>query len=737
VLLEEGHALVADFGVAKALAAAADAHTLTSVGVALGTPAYMAPEQAAADPATDHRADLYAFGVVAYELLAGRAPFAHRAPHAQLAAHAAEVPEPVTAHRPRVPADLAALVMRCLEKRPADRPQSAEELLAVLDAAHTPSAGMLAAGGPARTGSRPLLRLRRRAVMAVALALALAGAGAGATLYARRGPDPRRIAVAVFENQTGDPALDPLGRMAADWITQGLTQTHVLDVVHSAATFYAAPGEGPAGARGGTDRVRALAAATGAGTVVWGTYYRQGDSVRLQAQVTDARRGTLLRAIEPVSGPAQRPMDAVERLRQRVTAGLATMFDQRLAAMATNMIEPPSVESYREFVLGLELFYRTQYPEAIAHFARAAALDSSQSRSTGNAALLWVAVAYANQNRYAQADSMVGMLASQRERLSAADQAWLGWVAAGIQGDRGERLRLTRRLEELSPGNPLVALLHGFAAVEANRPREALEAFRRIDARGPMGEWPAYWQRYTRAHHMLGAHDQELALARRARERFPTNATLFCEVRALAALGRVGEVGRRLEASVTEPAHPAVRTTAADVMLAAAFDLRAHGHPAAARAAAERAIRWHLARPAAERTSEATRAALARALYVAGRWDEARAHFEALARAQPDNVDYAGHLGALAARRGDRREAVRIAAQLEASTTPYLRGRHTRGRAAIAALLGEDERAVALLRDALAQGYDYHAVTPVLHVDVDLESLRSYPPFQELLRPRG
>ncbi|HEV7389705.1 MAG TPA: protein kinase [Gemmatimonadaceae bacterium] len=135
ILLTEQHAVVADFGVAKALRAATenDASGLTSVGVTLGTPAYMAPEQAAADPDVDHRADLYAFGVVAYEVLTGKAPFAGRSPQAMIAAHITEAPDAVARHRPSVPPSLAELVMRCLEKRPLDRPQRAEDILRELD----------------------------------------------------------------------------------------------------------------------------------------------------------------------------------------------------------------------------------------------------------------------------------------------------------------------------------------------------------------------------------------------------------------------------------------------------------------------------------------------------------------------------------------------------------------------------------------------------------------------------
>src|SRR5881409_4499281 len=104
VLITGKHAVVTDFGVAKAVSASSGQSTLTSLGVALGTPAYMAPEQAAADPNTDHRADIYALGSLAYEMLAGRTPFTAPTPQALLAAHITQTPEPVSKHRPAVSA---------------------------------------------------------------------------------------------------------------------------------------------------------------------------------------------------------------------------------------------------------------------------------------------------------------------------------------------------------------------------------------------------------------------------------------------------------------------------------------------------------------------------------------------------------------------------------------------------------------------------------------------------------
>jgi eukaryotic-like serine/threonine-protein kinase len=151
IMLSGRHALVVDFGVAKAVSAAKQAQplsgtshdSLTQIGTSVGTPAYMAPEQAAGDPDVDHRADIYAAGVVAYEMLAGRTPFSG-APQKVLAAQISGTPEPISAAAPHTPPAIAALVMRCLEKDPAARFQSADEMLAALESLTTPDAGAAA-----------------------------------------------------------------------------------------------------------------------------------------------------------------------------------------------------------------------------------------------------------------------------------------------------------------------------------------------------------------------------------------------------------------------------------------------------------------------------------------------------------------------------------------------------------------------------------------------------------------
>jgi serine/threonine-protein kinase len=147
ILLADDDAVVADFGVAKALSAAADpGSSLTSGGIALGTPGYMSPEQASGDPATDHRTDIYAVGAMAYQMLSGDQVFTARSPQAMFAAHAVQRPEPIGSRCPAVPSQLAELIMRSLEKRPDDRPQTAREMLAGINAMAAPTDATIFSG---------------------------------------------------------------------------------------------------------------------------------------------------------------------------------------------------------------------------------------------------------------------------------------------------------------------------------------------------------------------------------------------------------------------------------------------------------------------------------------------------------------------------------------------------------------------------------------------------------------
>jgi eukaryotic-like serine/threonine-protein kinase len=177
VLIEERHALVSDFGVAKALSEATDSANQrnSTAGLSIGTPAYMAPEQAAGDPAIDHRADIYALGIVAYEMLTGDVPFDAPTPQGMLAAQVAVEPAMLRTRRLEVPPMLEALVMKCLVKDPGGRFQRADEILSALEAMGTPSLPGFggATASPTPSGSTGLPRPVRLALIVGGLVLAI------------------------------------------------------------------------------------------------------------------------------------------------------------------------------------------------------------------------------------------------------------------------------------------------------------------------------------------------------------------------------------------------------------------------------------------------------------------------------------------------------------------------------------------------------------------------------------
>jgi len=729
VLLSDRHAMVTDFGVAKAVSEARGREQLTTAGVALGTPAYMAPEQAAADPHIDHRADIYAVGALAYELLTGRPPFLGTTPQMVLSAHIAENPEPVTKFREAVPPALELLVLRCLEKKPADRWQSAEEMLPHLEALATPS------GGTTPIGTIGIDRPRRRwgviglatAVVVVLAAVVVAKwipFGGGVEL------NPNRVLVIPFDNRTGDESLEQIGAMAADWLTEGLWELagvvepvpveQVRQLLRAQAEGSAAPGMNTEG----------LAEATGAGTVVSGSYYQRGDSLEFQAQVFSAIEGTILGGTQPVSGSVEDPGKAIGLMRGYVTGILAARFDPLMRIEIPASVRPPSYEAFQAYSSGLSAWVDGDFTEALRHLERASALDTTYVR----ASILAIS-AYHNLGQLAVAESLAVEAGKSSEGLSAYDRLRLDFILASLRGDRVGAYRAVREAARLVPGGTTHWAAIG-NAVDVNRPREALEIQVELQPHIPNapGSSPVfYWNSLTSAHHLLGDHHSELAVARSGREAWPSLLPVGAyEVRALAGLGDIETLSELIEESLT--LRPERGWTPADVIRTAYRELVVHGYPEEAGQVLGRAYEWHEGRRLEDAQSELGRFDLAQTQYLDGQLDEAGRSMEGLATEFPENVDYLGYLGVIAARQGDQQGARQLAGQLRDFEQPYIRGRHTLWRARIFSLLGDKDGAVALIREALSQGRTYGLG---LHADLDFQSLWDHPPYQELMRPKG
>ncbi len=290
VLLTDEFALVADFGVARALSASTTQSDsrLTSSGVALGTPTYMAPEQALADPEIDHRADIYAFGVLAYEVLTGSPPFKGKSAQATLAAHVVQAPDSIESKREGIPATVGAMVMKCLEKKPSDRPQTAGDLIPVFDSATaTQSQPTLAYVSTATAAARPQRKLWHWGIAIAAVLLVIAAGWSAVTRMRGQTSSSALNSVAVL------PLVNVGGNKADEYFSDGMTDELAIALarlpglrVASRTSAYSFKGKNA--------QVQDIGRALNVNAVIEGTVKRDGSKLRVTAQLTNVRDGLSL-----------------------------------------------------------------------------------------------------------------------------------------------------------------------------------------------------------------------------------------------------------------------------------------------------------------------------------------------------------------------------------------------------------------------------------------------------------
>ena len=377
VLITGRHAVVTDFGVAKALSASTGESSLTSIGVALGTPAYMAPEQASADPHVDHRADIYAFGAMAYEMLSGRPPFSGP-PQMVLAAHVTQAPESVSARRQSVPAPLATLVMRCLEKKPADRYQTAAELHQQLELMATPSGGAAPTTAVAAAAPAPVARSKTLRWAAVAAAVAVVGAVA---LFASRqlggnsgssSLSPDIVAVLPFRVAGADPSLHYLRQGMLDLLQAKLTGEggpRAADARSVLAAFRDAGGSDQEDVPDGA--LLQIARKVGAARVLQGSIVGPPDHVVITAAVLEMP-GTRILAQTSVEGPKDSLFPMVDRLTVQLLALGAGATQQQLSTLTT-----VNLEALRAYLEGQAAHRRGAFVHATQSLLRAVQIDST------------------------------------------------------------------------------------------------------------------------------------------------------------------------------------------------------------------------------------------------------------------------------------------------------------------------------------------------------------------------
>jgi DNA-binding SARP family transcriptional activator/TolB-like protein len=607
------------------------------------------------------------------------------------------------------------------------------------DVAHSAAAP---AGHP-RGARRAKLTLLIGAVAVVVGAVAVVEGRAGNRPSNPLALDADRIAVTVFDNRTGDPALDPVGQMAADWVTRGIARMNVGHVLDP-ATFYAEH----RGARGPRD-ARELARQYHAALVVAGSYYRGGDSLYFAVRVLDTATGQLVRVLEPVGAPLGDPVGAIEEVRQRVASAIGSVLDPRAKNYTDVRTPPPTLPAYREFVAGMDAYWRGETQVALGHFEAAARSDT-----TFETAAMWVGVNAVTVGRCALADSIDRALAARHNGVPPDDEfGFLATSRARCDNDFELGMRLARARLAADPGSAFDRWRLATNAWHAGHVAEAIAAFRSIDPATQLG-WISdsgkviYWRELAAAYHALGKYDAELGVGTQLGRRVPDRLSrIFLTARALVGAGRPAEALRALDGAEQLPPDPALvasemalryrpvaLATPAWVMYQIATELAAHGFPDAARDAAERAARWSQTRPTEEQARPEHRLTLARTLEFLGRYDEAARLATGLVRQDSENADLRGTAGVIAARAGIRADALGADAWLAQIPLRNARGLPTLYRARIAALLGDERRAEGLLEGL---PHRVHPTDPLqFHTDPAFAALRGRPWFAALARPR-
>jgi len=366
VLLSGGHAFVADFGVARAVDLAG-LEGATATGLAMGTPAYMSPEQAAGQADLDGRSDVYSLACVFYEMLAGSAPFGGATPREIMAKHALEPPPPIRRARPELPPAVEAALARGLAKAPHERTPSAADLVRELQPSE-PQVQVTAGPLPA------VYRSRRRAVSIAVAGAALAGA---ALIWRARTPtspvspsaSPSAIAVLPFTVRGGDSL--GLGEGLVGLLGTKLDGAGDLRSVDGRAllSYVAQQGRGTLG----PDQGRTIAAHFGAGLFVLGDVLAVGGRLRLTASLYDTRRSGRAAATGSAEGPTDRVFELVDSLAAQLVAGWSGR-DSRLTAIAA--VTTHSLGALKAYLEGESAFRAGNFDAAVEGFQLAVAQDS-------------------------------------------------------------------------------------------------------------------------------------------------------------------------------------------------------------------------------------------------------------------------------------------------------------------------------------------------------------------------
>jgi serine/threonine-protein kinase len=526
VMLADEFALVTDFGVAKAISAStqSDAGTrtseLTGVGFTLGTPAYMSPEQVVADPGVDHRADIYSWGVMAYEMLSGRVPFGGISAQATLVAQAVEKPAPIQTKRPELPAALSNLVMRSLEKRPADRPATAAEILRELDAIPISTASSHA---PllTRDGKRPLSKPILTAVAVISILIAVVGyflyrQGARTSSKASDG-ELGSVAVLPLVNVGGDTATEYFSDGMTDDLANALGKLPGLRVA-SRTSAYAFKGRKDAS-------VAMIGRNLNVQAILEGTVRRAGDRLRVTAQLTKVADGLTLWS-DQYDREAKDLFQVQDEIARSIADALKLKLGARAAELSSTSRGTQSLEAHELFLRGNYFWTRRgadNLLRALSYFERAVASDPNFGRAYAGIALAYALLPEVTDSP--PADVLERTKFAANRALSIDPGLAEAYTALGLASlhawdfrDAEKQYRLAIRLQ------PRYATAHqwyGELLFRTARLDSSIAEIKRATVLDPLAPIPA--SALSVALNAAGRHDEAIAQSRKAMELAPTS----------------------------------------------------------------------------------------------------------------------------------------------------------------------------------------------------------------------
>jgi DNA-binding SARP family transcriptional activator/TolB-like protein len=581
-------------------------------------------------------------------------------------------------------------------------------------------------------------RRTRRLVPALALGALVIAAAAVFIVRAVNAPRAqaavkKRVLVDVFDNRTGDPKLDALGRMAEDWLSQGLLRTGLVDVVDPRVVYVQSHASG-----GDTADPVALARKTGAAFVVTGSYYRLADSILFHASVIDVRAGHIVRVVGPIVASQGATVAALDEMRSRVMTALASVVDLHGSHAMLIGGEIPPFEAYQAYVEGLDAFWHGDSPRA-----ERLLLDASRRDPAFTDAGVAAASVASNAGECAVVDSIAHSFGATARVLDRVQRLTMQIAVARCHGHNEEMLRLTLERADLEPQTSSLRMSAIAAALWARRPHKALELLQHINPETDLA-WSTdsshviYWGGLIEALHLLGDHQAELASANRMPSVAPLSRA-WLRGRALATLARPAETLALVDTALTlqtetsnsiglapySNGRPEYSATPAWVAIWIARELAVHGDSVTSRQVAARALAWYKTRLPEEHSAVEERLVAVWSLELMGAYAEAEQGARSLIAEDSVNVDYVGILGSIAAERGDTALADSVDHWLARQSGDAVSWSASYYRARNAALLGRRADAIARLRDAMDKGIWLTYV----HIDPAFNSLHAMPEY--------